>query len=198
MNKETFVELVKAHIGAYKIELEITKTDSIELTKDGSYSVGGYFDEEDGKLVVAGNSPNWFRILVHEYGHFLQWVEGYKGLDTFNKYAVSWDTWLLGERNMCPKRLHTRFLAVRNFELDCEKRAVEMIKKYSLPIDVLKYIQDANAYMYFHAYIKKYRVWPPKRIPDRIKNEMPFVFLKPNEYNKMPKSFEEAITKYCF
>lgn len=194
MDKNSFVELVKLHLSCYGMLLGLSKGKDIDC--DG-LRVGGFFAEADGIILVAGANPRWFSILIHEYGHFLQWVEKCRVGKTFNRHWRAWDGWLKDDRKLSKRVLHTKFLAVRNFELDCEKRAVELIKRYKLPINIQSYIQDANCYMFFYAYVKKHRIWPQKRIPMLIKHTMPKHFLKANEYNTMPVEYEMLITKHC-
>ncbi len=193
MDKDSFVELVRVHLSCYDMKLNITKN---KFVKSGDASVGGYFCDDEG-IMVAGKNDRWFGILVHEYCHFLQWEENFIGYAKFDKHYVGWDTWLSGKRNLKKKDLHTKFLAIRNLELDCEQRTVKLIKKYKLPVDIQKYIQDANAYMFFYAYVKKHRVWPNKVIDQRLKDIQPKKFLKQSKYNKMSKEFEDMMNKYC-
>jgi hypothetical protein len=69
-------------------------------------------------------------------------------------------------------------------ELDCEKRAVELMKLWDLGIDIKDYIKRANAYMYFWKYLKYSRKWcNPYNTPscnDILVNMMPNRFL--NDY----------------
>lgn len=193
MDKRSFVELVRVHLSCYNMRLSITKTPTV---KAGKVDVGGYFCDGTG-IRVAGECKGWFEILIHEYCHFIQWVENYVGYDRFDKHYDGWNSWLAKKINLKKKDLHVKFLAIRNFELDCEVRAVRLIKKYNLPVNVVKYIQDANAYMFFYAYVKKYQIWPNKVITEKLKKIQSKRFLKPNKYNKMSKEFEGLITRYC-
>lgn len=194
MNKESFIELVRVHLSCYNMALLITKNKFVRC--DG-VDVGGFFAADDG-IVAAGKNKRFLGILAHEYCHFLQWKHEFPGFARFDKHFPAWNSWLNGKRNLNKKDLHIRFLAIRNLELDCERRTVELIRKYKLPVNIEKYIQDANAYMYFYAYIKKHRIWPNKKIPMTIKNKMPIRFLKKaNDYNIMPEEFEHLMTKHC-
>lgn len=193
MDKDSFVELVRVHLSCYAMKLKISKTKTV---KSGISDVSGYFCDDEG-ITVAGKSSRWFGILIHEYCHFIQWVENFIGYSKFDKHYVGWDGWLSKKRNLKKKDLHIKFLAIRNLELDCEIRTVKMIKKYNLPVNIPKYIQGANAYMFFYAYVKKHRLWPNKKINKKLNDIQPTRFLRPNKYNKMTKEFEELMTKYC-
>ena len=44
-------------------------------------------------------------------------------------------------------------------ELDCEKRVVDRIKEYNLPLDIPTYTKRANAYALFYNYMHSNRAW---------------------------------------
>jgi hypothetical protein len=48
------------------------------LRLSGNIRCSGYFDEESKELVVAMNNTDWLGILVHEYCHMTQWLDGVK------------------------------------------------------------------------------------------------------------------------
>ena len=193
MDQDSFVELVRVHLSCYGMKLKISNK---KLLKSDWGSITGWFDDTGG-IFLAGKNKRWFAILVHEYCHFLQWEESCPLYARFDRHYAGWDSWLLGLKNLRSKDLHIKFLAIRNLELDCEMRTVKLIKKYNLPVDVKKYIQDANAYMFFYAYVKKYRTWPDAPISQKIKDIMPVKFLKQNTYNEMSQKFEDLMNKYC-
>ena len=51
------------------------------------------------------------------------------------------------------------FKTVQEMELDCERKSVEMIKKFDLPIDIEEYTSIANIYIFYYTYAKKNRCW---------------------------------------
>jgi hypothetical protein len=57
------------------------------------------------------------------------------------------------------KRKNLIFNSVIEMERDCEKRTIELIKKYSLPIDLDNYKNNAIMYLYYYTYAKKFRTW---------------------------------------
>ena len=195
MNKKDFIKFVKNHLKEYDIKLVITKGYNIY---DGGNACGGYFNESDKILKVSGKAYRWFEILCHEYCHFLQFVEDSQFNVNFNEKTDNWDEWLAGEVELPQRHIHNKYMAMRNIEIDCEKRTVELIKKYGLPINIKRYIQRANAYLFFLAYVKKHRKWVNKvetgdkrfvkLVPKRFMNNF-------NDYNRMPKGFEELINK---
>lgn len=148
------MEFVKAECNKLGVRVDLRPSGYVKLDKNIRCS--GWFDSENRHLVVAMNRPDALSILVHEYCHVTQWVEGIdlwvKSDDALQKV----DQWLGG------KRVHNidRHLATaRDLELDNEKRAVRMIRKWKLSIDIDEYIKKANAYVHFYNWIRYTRKW---------------------------------------
>ncbi len=91
-------------------------------------------------------APNNFRKI----GNYIEDCENMK-------YNIFGD-WLKGKRCL-KKDAHDCIDILKNLELDCEKRSVEKILKYNLPIDIKEYIQKANCYVFFYNHMKKTRQW---------------------------------------
>lgn len=81
----------------------------------------------------------------------------------------------------------------RDLELDNEKRAVKLIKKFDLDIDIERYIKKANAYVFFYNHMLATRKWAsPKNSPYRNKRlieAMPAHFRM--NYKTTPKRIEK-------
>ena len=92
-----------------------------ELVNIEGERANGYFTTEPNPQLVISSDVS-LDHLVHEYVHMLQFVE-------------------LGE-----KWFHK--IPIAELELDCEKRSVEIIKKFKLKLGINKYIKLANAYLY--------------------------------------------------
>ena len=93
---------------------------------------------------------------MHEYCHMTQWLDGIPlWKEAEEALSGMWD-WLSGEEI---ENVEKSIDIARDLELDNEKRTVEMIKKWKLPIDVNEYIRKANAYVLFYNYLKKTRKW---------------------------------------
>lgn len=192
-----FFERAVKDIQKHGYSLVITSTNLVN--SDGTRS-NGYFSQTEKSIRVAGNSPDWFGIFLHEYCHFRQCITNSK----IWQKAVEYDgfyLWVAGDRSIPLKHLNKYFLSERNLELDCEKRTANLIKKYRLSISLDKYIQIANAYIYYFSYLKKYRKWFTSLGPTNCKciyQKLPVVFLRPAEYNAMPPEYEHQINTICF
>ncbi|MCX7124167.1 MAG: hypothetical protein NTU49_00145, partial [Gammaproteobacteria bacterium] len=62
-NVKSFIEHVKGHCRRTGINCDIRPVKYLVLS--GNIRCGGYFDDENKKLVVAGGHKDWLGILVH-------------------------------------------------------------------------------------------------------------------------------------
>lgn len=206
MTREEFVSFALKNLFKHGISVELdygkinAKKENGNLSSSGANKIksNGYFCEQDKILYCRINDKDesWFEIFVHEYCHFLQHLDN---KFTNSSYWDDMDAWLLGKKKrLSRKRLDRCFRVVMNCELDCEKRAVKLIKRYNLPINVKTYTKKANVYILFYTMVRKYRKWY-KRLPTAIPelyNMMPSEeFWK--TWNNPPKEFERIILQKC-
>jgi hypothetical protein len=183
-NSISFIEEVIANCKLYGVKCSIRDVSYVKL---GTFRCGGWFDGEDRELVCSMKNGKGLALLVHEFSHFQQWAENselWELASRKNSHSVMHD-WIEGK----PIRGIRKHIGIcRDLEADAERRAVKMIKKYNLPIDINEYIRGANAYIYFYNYILKIRRWSsPKNSPYRNKvlmEAMPSVFKK--DYSVLP------------
>lgn len=137
-------------------------------------------------LAVAVKKPleQWLPIFVHESCHMDQWLEKsslWLDADDFKLL----DSWLSG--TLYPREVITNFIyKVIQLDADCERRTIDKIKKYDLPIDVSWYATRANAYLYYYQWLLVSRKWyktAPYEI-EEILNLMPKVIKEDSEYLK--------------
>ena len=188
-------------VRAAGMKVIISKGRWVSVGGDSAYA--GYFDETEDKgvLKVAAGAIGWFEVFVHEYGHFTQWRDQCRPWRDLKDSCQIFDAWINTGKDFSDKTVDRAYKAVRNMELDCERRAVKLIKKFDLPIDVKSYIKKANVYIYYHAYIRKYRKWYKDTAPYRSKRIcklMPTVFLGRQKYNVLPEKYEQLVTELCF
>ena len=140
----------------------------------------GWYDESD--LVVAGGKKEWLDVLVHESCHMDQFLEGYKYWKRGDDSLSMIDKWLAGKRKT-RNELVKATKDVIMLELDCERRAVQKMKKYKIPFNAGLYTQKANSYLFGYWATLRDRKWfafPYEQ--KKIYGKMPKVFLEPKEY----------------
>ncbi len=160
-NSERFLQFVKGGCKDSKINLVLSPERQVETE---GIKCNGYFDHTDKILTVAtGQSFDaWFKILVHEFSHMRQWIEQCKAWTESEKDGDANDTmdkWLNSTVNLSKKNKNKFVNRARDLELDCDKRALNWIRAFKLPINERDYIKRANAYIYFYTYIKETRKW---------------------------------------
>jgi hypothetical protein len=170
--------------------------------------VSGLFDSDNLELTVNTNKPteDWISIMIHESCHMDQHIEQCKewtNLDVKGHDATTLlDMWLQHVIDLNPEQLKNVIDKVLEMELDCEKRSVEKIKKYKLPINVKEYTQKANAYMYFYRALAKTRKWTNKsKSPYSLTNiwkQMPSKLLNSQADYKESNLLVDLIVSECF
>jgi hypothetical protein len=148
-----FVSFVKKHLAEYGMKLIIGRGNKVNV---GGYRCEGYFDDSKKIIKIAGNSLNFLETLVHEYCHFLQYINKSKIYQKSNNASYIVDDWFRGQE-YSPEKIKRAFFLVRAMERDCEKRAVKVIKKFNLKIDSKLYAKRAHCYIYSHFMMEKTR-----------------------------------------
>ena len=170
-NVSKFLKMVDRDCQKYGVKLVLSDT---EFLTDGGLEYRGCFSEDHKRsgnelcVAVKKDINAWLQILVHEYAHMTQWKEGVPcwKADVNGEGALELlDTWLQGGK-VSDKDVDEAIKLSILVELDCERRAVNLIKKYDLPIDVSLYIKKANAYILFYHAVKKYRKWYDPKFSD--------------------------------
>lgn len=148
-----FVRYVKNHLAQYGMRLVIGRG---KLLNCGGYRCEGYFNDREKIIKIAKQAANFLETLVHEYCHFLQYINNSKIYKKSDKAIIMVDAWFAG-KNFPEHKLRRSFFIIRAMERDCEKRAVKMIKKFNLQIDTKLYTKRAHCYIYSHFLMEKTR-----------------------------------------
>lgn len=189
-NNTRFIKYVKEQCEIHGVKCDLQQHKYLDLS--GDIKCGGYFDGENKELAAAMKHKDAMSLLVHEYGHMTQWLENIdiwkRCMDDDSHNIV--DEWLSGKYF---EDINYHIDNCKYLELDNEKRAVKLIKKFDLEIDVDDYIRKSNAYIQFYNYLKLSRKWSmPKNSPymnERIKANCPKTFSM--DYSKISKKLEK-------
>ena len=190
---KAFLAHVHKQCSAAGIKVDLRPTKFLKLS--GNIYCSGYFDESDKAMVVAMNHPLALEVLVHEFGHFTQYMDKLSIWDAAAPALNKVDEWLGGKevRNI------EKWMGIsRDLELDNEKRAVKLIKKFNLPIDAELYTKRANAYVLFYTWMLTTRKWATRK-NSPYRNQL-LIDACSNKFNmqydklstKMRKAFEES------
>lgn len=201
MDKKTkeFVYYVRNHLKQYGGTLFLGKGKEIN-TGEGLRSSGTFCDSPL-TIRVAKNSKDFLGTLAHEYAHFLQWLEFPKSVLTADDNAsVVFFSWL-GGTDHTSREVEKAFARLTIMERDAERKAVEIIKKFDLDVDIDDYIRKANCYIYMHWIMRERRSWNYRRgAKDPMKSRklmdmMPNTF-KAKSDKKIPRQIREALLSY--
>jgi len=159
-----FIKFVQSHVREYGVKIIWGRGKDVNC---GGYRASALFDESNKVIRVARQSPLWLINLIHEYAHFLQWIDGSEIFRKSNNSGIIIDNWFAG-KEYSAFILKRAFLTVREMERDCEMRAAELIRKYNLSIHKRTYIKYANLYIYTHFIMEDTRkYYSYKRSPYR-------------------------------
>ena len=178
-----FIKHIRHECKRYGMKFILVHQDGFKCD-DEDTSCGGYFSSDPLELGVATmvNYKDFLSGLVHEFSHFEQWrdespyfLKEYKGMDAGNVLFH----WLQGKEYK-KETINTCIDIIRDCELDCDRRAVENIRKFKLPLGIKEYCKKSSGYIYFHNFVKISRNWEYKNYPSCI----------PQIYNKMPDNLD--------
>lgn len=158
----------------------------------------GYFSSYNRELAISVYDKNiikWVGLLVHESCHMDQYLEDRVFWNRCINGTANFFEWLDHKREFTPRQLEkNRNLAIE-LELDCEKRSIEKIKKYKLPIDIKQYKQKSNTYFYGIMYCGVKRNWY-----NRIYSKKAIWSLAPDRfqrrYTDIPPRMYQVFEKY--
>ena len=190
-----FISHVKKECKTHGVKCDLRNTTYVKISN--SIKASGYFDETGPILVCSMKHKDSIEILAHEYGHLTQWKEN---VDIWKAVEVSMpalDLWLSGEE---VENIAEHIAACRDLELDNEKRTVEIIKEFKLPINITQYTKKSNAYVHFYNYMLVSRRWcTPKNSPYTNKRVIESMSGKFDmEYNTMSKEIQDIFTEEGF
>ena len=168
---------------------------------------GGYFDENNLTFAVGcgGQPEDWLPIFTHETCHVDQWLQNHNLFEAFCKTDITgllpddgpsriFDDWLMHKLELSDESLNALIFAIISLELDCEKRAVEKIKIWNLPIDLDWYIQQSNQYLWSHWVMKLSRNWNSASLNEKIFSLLPTDFNQ--DYSCLPGNIFDIFLKY--
>jgi hypothetical protein len=170
---------------------------TLELHQRNSHA--DYFDDKKRFLCCStvGGLQEWGQNFVHEYCHFLQWRDKRYVGELYDKSSEHFEQWIKKMRHISIDELIKTLNRERRIEIDCEKRVIKEIDKYSLEIDKDRYIRKANAYIYSFNMIVETRqdASPDPSEVEEIIDIMPNRFL--SRYDRTPQKYRKLYLEYC-
>jgi len=156
MDIKTFIFEKIKELSQEGITVKFMGTNLINYTYNGRKdSCGGFFDTKTLAIATKMSETEWIPTFLHEYSHYLQWKSsGVWEVSDVDPY----DKWISGKK-VNEKKARESMICLLRDESDCEKKAVNLIRQYHLPINIRNYIKKANSYLYFHEVAYRYKDW---------------------------------------
>ena len=137
-----FFKHVKHECRRYNVKFILINKNEIKLD---NLTCDAYFSVNPLELVLATRLLNseFFSNLVHEFSHLEQWRDdspyyiNYNGMDTWTII----NKWVQGY-NYTKKTIKGAFNIYIDGEIDCERRAIENIKKFNIPLNIKHYCKN--------------------------------------------------------
>lgn len=193
-NYLNYINSVKRKAKKYGIEVFFSNEDVVYDSEDDNLGCGGFFSEESKRLATATNNniTHWFSIFIHESCHMDQWIERREWWDKNLEIYSRFFEWLAFEKEYTAKELEESRQIIIEIEQDCEKRAIEKIKKYKFKnIKIKRYIQEANSYLFLYTFMRQKRKWYNNiHSKPNCWSLCPARF--PKDYKKIPKKLLNA------
>lgn len=145
---------------AWRFGISVLLSPDTTVDSGDGFGCGGFFCDQTKRIAVATGRPEgaWVGVLIHEYSHLTQWIEGAPVWRSVKEGM--WD-WIDGKQIKNP-RLAVK--TVQDLEADCERRAIRMIRELDAPVNLERYTRTANAYIHFHNVIADKRKWYRKGV----------------------------------
>ena len=196
-NTKQFVTHVRNHLAEYGFTLHLGRGKKVNSGEN--WRSEGYFDAGAKCIKVGKGGSQWLETLVHEYAHFLQWLDSSDSLaEREDKAARIVQDYLHAGKGELNPTIVKAFHRVMLFERDAEMRAVKCIQKYKLNIEMSKYIKRANMYIYTHYVNMILRKWILKKSPfhsPKVISEMPATF-RAKSHQSCPNRIFELLRTY--
>lgn len=172
-----FVQHVRSHLAEYGWKLIFGK--GLNVNCEG-IRIAGYFNTSRKEIRVARGNGKWLWTLLHEYSHFVLWLEqsarDERQDDRATHIVADYTT---GSRRYSRRQLDWAFRRVRTYERETERRAIELALRHRLRIGVKRYIRAANCYIYLYHMMREFPTWNWRRDPfnnSTIQKVMPSSF----------------------
>jgi hypothetical protein len=201
---ERFKEYVEETARKNGVRLNLAPESHIPYPSTGDLVNGYMIEFPERQLAVAVGKPIdlWLPVLAHESSHMDQCIEGSPCWSDSYVPGTTMETidivelWNERKIELSESQRDDYTARSRNVELDCERRTVEKIRTFNLPIDTTEYIKKANSYIFFYTAMKETRSWYlPGKEPyntQEVWSLCPEEFLAEEEYERVPTDLMQA------
>jgi hypothetical protein len=170
------LQFVKNHCAKHNIKFVQVAEDFIPYP-GSKLPCAGYFvaKDNDPELGIAMGLKDWHEVLLHEFCHSNQWLEGHAswinnylkedeanclGITAPNSEALDvLDMWTEGKIELSAEDVTEFTNRAIEVERDCEERTCALGKEFWHEFDAKNYARKANAYLRYYKYVELRRTW---------------------------------------
>lgn len=149
----------KANRLGIKIRVGIGRT--VHTDDNDTTGTAGYYADKELAIAVGKKFEDWILIFLHESCHMDQWADKRlkDKIPVWDKDLGNFFAWLEGIAEFNRKQVEKFMSTAIEVELDCERRTVQKIIEWGLPLDTVDYIKKANTYLFGYHLVKQKRKW---------------------------------------
>lgn len=144
----------------YQVETLVADTLQVKFQE---ILCSGFFHHKPLQFAVGLKKefPEWFRIFVHEYSHFRQYVDNQNYFNAASDDIEVFFNWVAGKAELDEATLHRMGKIAMEIEHDCEARVLKLIAQdgFENILEPGLYARKANAYVNFYLFVMENRKW---------------------------------------
>jgi hypothetical protein len=110
----------------------------------------GSFDIRNKTIIVCMKNMYWKENLLHEYCHFLQYINRnktyIKSIDSYSKYI----DFINGDRKTLS---YEDILSCMKYERQADMMVIKLCKKYNISLNISEFIRESNYYTFTFSYL---------------------------------------------
>lgn len=186
----------KAQRNGVQLYFGIGKT--VHTDDDDIEGTAGFFYEVKPPILAVATGVDfkkWILTLIHESCHMDQYFDKSISAERRKQWEegiIDFFSWLEGSKELTRRQISKALDALIDCELDCEKRSIEKIKKWDLPISIERYTRMANTYFFGYHIIAETRKWYNRLYEIKeVWRHFPEKFLPLSEYKKLAPHHKE-------
>jgi hypothetical protein len=186
-NFEKFEKYAKSYCAKHHKIITLVSKQTVYQDGFKQFKCAGFCDGHE--MVVAKKNPRFHAVYVHEFAHLTQAV------DCSSKWSDPGDIWSDMEKGKVSLKRWGEFVKTIAVERDCERRALNLIKKFNITCPE-NYARNANIYLYYYHYVFLTGDWSGKKSIYDCKdlyNMMPKKLLPASHFNKINM---EAVSRF--
>lgn len=157
-----FFKYILAELEKHDITLHL----DANLSQVGAKRIGYYCNyNKEIRCYVNLDDLTYLGTIAHEFSHSSQASEQTKEWEDYESLELTMED--IQIKKKLPPTLHKFRRTVIALEWDAERRAIELIKKFRLPLDLNHYIQEANLVLYKYVYLCHRHTFPTLKYKDQ-------------------------------